>query len=53
MVHFAVVPFAVFAVIVAFPKPLAVTFPELLTVATDVELLDHVTFADGVTVADS
>ena len=51
------VPSAVVAVMVAVPLPTAVTTPSLLTVATPVSLLVHVTLVllalDGVTVAVS
>ena len=56
-VHVAVrfVPSAVVAVMVAVPLPTAVTTPSLLTVATPMSLLVHVTLVllalDGVTVA--
>ena len=42
-VHVAVLPLAEVAVIVAVPLVIAVTFPEVETVATDVLELFHVT----------
>ena len=56
MKHVAVFPFAVLAVIVVEPTFLAVTYPQLLTLATDESLEDQVTVLllalAGSTVAD-